>query len=72
MSLDGLESGPHGKEVTGWAHLAITVGSRQRVDEMVRKADASNILVSPARVTGDGYYEAIIRDPDGNLIEIVS
>ncbi|MDU6390501.1 MAG: glyoxalase/bleomycin resistance/extradiol dioxygenase family protein, partial [Pantoea sp.] len=35
-------------------------------------ADASNILVSPARVTGDGYYEAIIRDPDGNLIEIVS
>lgn len=72
MSLEALETGPNGKEVTGWAHIAITVGSRQRVDEMVSKAAASQILVSPARVTGDGYYEAIIRDPDGNLIEIVS
>ncbi|MCP5700082.1 glyoxalase/bleomycin resistance/extradiol dioxygenase family protein, partial [Klebsiella pneumoniae] len=22
--------------------------------------------------TGDGYYEAVIKDPDGNLIEIVA
>ncbi|MFO5851912.1 hypothetical protein ACLBSO_17230, partial [Klebsiella pneumoniae] len=22
--------------------------------------------------TGDGYYEAVIADPDGNLIEIVA
>ena len=24
------------------------------------------------RTTGDGYYEAVIADPDGNLIEIVA
>ncbi len=24
------------------------------------------------RTTGDGYYEAVIKDPDGNLIEIVA
>ena len=24
------------------------------------------------QVTGDGYYEAVIADPDGNLIEIVA
>ena len=72
MSLEGLNKGDIGKELTGWAHIAITLGSRQHVDEMVVKAAETHILVSPARVTGDGYYEAIIRDPDGNLIEIVA
>ncbi|RBZ54994.1 glyoxalase/bleomycin resistance/extradiol dioxygenase family protein, partial [Klebsiella pneumoniae] len=27
---------------------------------------------SPPRTPGDGYYEAVIADPDGNLIEIVA
>lgn len=71
MSLNDLAAGPHGQELTGWAHIAIHVGSRQEVDSMVTKASEQGILVSPARTTGDGYYEAIIRDPDGNLIEIV-
>ncbi|WP_292969139.1 VOC family protein [Pantoea sp. UBA4549] len=70
MSLDGLAKGRHGAELTGWAHIAINVGSRHRVDEMVIKASGDGILVSPARLTGDGYYEAVIKDPDGNLIEI--
>lgn len=72
MSLDGLEKGPNGKELTGWAHIAITVGSRQQVDDLANLAAEQHILVSPPRVTGDGYYEAVMRDPDGNLIEIVS
>lgn len=71
MSLDGIEKGPHGEELTGWAHIAIDLGSRQQVDKMIIKALDNGILVSPARVTGDGYYEATINDPDGNLIEIV-
>lgn len=71
MSLDGLDKGPHGIELTGWAHIAINLGSRQQVDDMVIKAINNDVLVSPARITGDGYYEAIIHDPDGNLIEIV-
>ncbi|MFO5512229.1 glyoxalase/bleomycin resistance/extradiol dioxygenase family protein, partial [Klebsiella pneumoniae] len=29
-------------------------------------------LISPPRTTGDGYFEAVIADPDGNLIEIVA
>lgn len=72
MSLSGLENGPNGKDVTGWAHIAITVGSRQRVDDMARRAADRKILVSAGRVSGDGYYEAVIRDPDGNLVEIIS
>ena len=37
-----------------------------------RRAGAAGILISPPRTTGDGYYEAVIADPDGNLIEIVA
>jgi lactoylglutathione lyase len=37
-----------------------------------KRAAAQGILVSPPRTTGDGYYEAVIKDPDGNLIEIVA
>ncbi|HEE0241674.1 TPA: glyoxalase/bleomycin resistance/extradiol dioxygenase family protein, partial [Serratia marcescens] len=30
------------------------------------------ILLSAPRWTGDGFYEAVIRDPDGNAIEITA
>ncbi|WP_345829657.1 VOC family protein [Pantoea sp. BRR-3P] len=72
MALEALAQGANGTELTGWAHIAINVGARQDVDAMVKRASEQKILVSPARITGDGFYEALIRDPDGNLIEIVS
>ncbi|MFO5881341.1 glyoxalase/bleomycin resistance/extradiol dioxygenase family protein, partial [Klebsiella pneumoniae] len=37
-----------------------------------QRAGPAGILISPPRTTGDGYYEAVIADPDGNLIEIVA
>jgi len=55
----------------GLTHFAISVGSKEKVDlitELVRK-NGFNILGEP-RTTGDGYYESIISDPEGNLIEI--
>ena len=27
-------------------------------------------IVNGPRLTGDGYYEAVVTDPDGNLVEI--
>lgn len=27
-------------------------------------------LTNGPRVTGDGYYESVIEDPEGNLIEL--
>ena len=29
-------------------------------------------ILSPARRTGDGYYEAVVADPDGNRVELVA
>ncbi|HBB6728349.1 TPA: glyoxalase/bleomycin resistance/extradiol dioxygenase family protein, partial [Citrobacter freundii] len=55
-----------------WVHLAISVGGNENVDAVAMQAQKQGILVSGPRTTGDGYYEAVIKDPDGNLIEIVA
>ncbi|NLJ88518.1 MAG: glyoxalase/bleomycin resistance/extradiol dioxygenase family protein [Epulopiscium sp.] len=55
----------------GLAHLAISVGSKSEVislTERLRK-DGYKVLSEP-RTTGDGYFESVIADPDGNKIEI--
>ena len=72
MTLPELDAGQTGREITGWAHIAIAVGNEQQVDEMAARAADSGILIAQPRRTGDGFYEAIIRDPDGNLIELVA
>ena len=57
----------------GYAHLAISVGSREQVDALVARARAAGVTIrSEARMTGDGYYEAVIDDPDGNPVEITA
>ena len=55
------------------AHLAISVGSRAAVDRLIKEMEATGVrVVSAPRITGDGYYEAVIADTEGNLIEITS
>lgn len=57
---------------SGLAHFAISVGTKERVDqitELIRK-DGYKIIGEP-RTTGDGYYESVIADPEGNRIEII-
>ncbi|MFW0766348.1 VOC family protein [Trabulsiella odontotermitis] len=71
MTLPALTDAPDNKTITGWAHVALNVGSKASVDALADRARQQGILKSPPRVTGDGYYEAVLTDPDGNLIEIV-
>lgn len=56
----------------GLAHLAFGLGSDEAVDALTARmaADGYSILSAP-RVTGDGYYESCIADPEGNPIELV-
>ena len=55
----------------GWAHLAFSTGSREQVDGLTARLRADGYsVVSGPRVTGDGYYESCVLDPDGNTVEI--
>ena len=58
---------------TGWAHLAFAVGTREKVDALTERlrADGYSVTSGP-RITGDGYYESCVLDPDGNMIEITA
>jgi 2-haloacid dehalogenase len=55
------------------AHLAVSVGSREAVDRLVKAMEADGVrIVSTPRLTGDGYHEAVIADTEGNHIAITS
>jgi lactoylglutathione lyase len=60
-----------GQEFLGYAHLAISVGSEAAVDALTMRLvnDGYQRLDGPRR-TGDGYYESVVLDPEGNRLEI--
>lgn len=55
----------------GLAHIAIAVGSKEKVDALTSQLykDGYQVEGMP-RNTGDGYYESVVLDPEGNMIEI--
>ncbi len=56
---------------TGYVHLAFSVGSKERVDELTEHIkNAGYEVVSGPRTTGDGYYESCIVAIEGNQIEL--
>ena len=61
------------KQFTGIIHFAIHAGSRRQVDQITEqlRKDGFKIIGEP-RITGNGSYESIILDPDGNRVEIMA
>ena len=56
---------------TGYIHIAFSVGSREKVDQITGQLkEAGYRVISGPRVTGDGYYESCILDLEGNQVEI--
>jgi len=65
------EPSPPGAQRLGWTHLAIAVGSEDEVNALTeRLRRAGHPVLDGPRRTGDGYYESVILDPDGNRVEI--
>ena len=57
----------------GWAHLAITVGAAPDVDKLTTRMQQDGFTIeSFPRITGDGYYESVVLDPEGNRLELVA
>jgi len=70
MTRLGLLEGEPAQEAE-WNDLAISTGSAAAVDDLTRQlALAGYPASSRPRTTGDGYYECVVPDPEGNLIEI--
>lgn len=71
MNKPDLDGDSNSIAKTGFIHLAFSVGSRERVDEITEnmKNDGWEVISGP-RTTGDGYYESCISGFEGNLIEI--
>ena len=58
-------------EHLGIAHISFSVGSKEKVDLLTKKMSADGVtIVGEPRTTGDGYYESVVLDPEGNRIEI--
>ncbi len=65
--------GPHEAEVFGYAHFGVSVGSPAAVDALTARLAAEGVRVLDGpRLTGDGYYESQIMDPEGNRILILA
>ena len=61
------------KHHTGMTHFAFRVGSRERVDQITDQLREDGFeIISPGRMTGDGYYESAVFDPEKNRIEILA
>lgn len=69
---DLVESRTACESLVGWNHLAISLGSKELVDEFASKFEKLGLLISSPRLTGDHYYEAVVMDYDGNHVEITS
>lgn len=55
----------------GYAHLAFALKSRADVLALTERLRADGYTIeSEPRVTGDGYFESCVNDPDGNLVEL--
>lgn len=70
MSREDIKN-PTSPNSLGYAHLAISVGDREVVIAKTEELRTAGYEVySEPRTTGDGYFESVIKDPEGNMIEI--
>ena len=73
MEQPGLDAIPTGAspDRTGLAHFVLSVGSKAEVRACTERLRTAGVrVVGEPRRTGDGYYESVVLDPDGNRIEL--
>ena len=71
MNKPDMNDDPKALNRTGYAHIAFSVGSKEKVDEVTEKVrEAGFDVISGPRITGDGYYESCIVAIEDNQIEI--
>lgn len=71
MNKPGMSDPEKEPARTGYIHIAFSVGSKEKVDELTQtlREDGYQVISGP-RTTGDGYYESCVLGFEGNQIEI--
>lgn len=73
MPKVGSSKDDYHKHIIGMAHLAFKLGSREKVDQITDRLREDGFeIISPGRMTGDGYYESSLFDPEKNRIELMA
>ena len=73
MQMDCIPKCAHNpvEQRTGLIHFAVSVGCEVEVDRLTNQlCSAGYAVLDGPRTTGDGYYESIVLDPEGNRIEL--
>lgn len=73
MQHPGMTPKASGEHFLGYTHISFKLSSMEKVDQLTREMQESGCpLLNGPRTTGDGYYESVLSDPEGNLIELVA
>jgi lactoylglutathione lyase len=71
MNKPQMQDSPKALTQTGYIHIAFSVGSKEKVDELTAKLKEDGYeIISGPRITGDGYYESCVVGIEDNQIEI--
>lgn len=71
MNEPDIVDADSGKKLLGFCHIAISLGSKEAVDEFTdcMRREGVPVLGNP-RTTGEGLYESVVTDPEGNIVEL--
>ncbi len=71
MNKPGMQDAEKALARTGFIHVAFSLGSKEKVDELTTrlKEDGYEVVSGP-RTTGDGYYESCVVGIEENQIEL--
>lgn len=73
MQRPGISPRANDDQPLGYVHISFKLGSTEKVNQLTKSLQESGCpLLNGPRLTGDGYYESVIADPEGNLIELVA
>lgn len=72
MSRTDVQNTPIGENRRGLTHFAFALDSKEEVLELTEKLRSAGYTISgEPRTSGDGYFESVVLDPDGNRVECV-
>lgn len=67
-----LQPGNYAVPSQGLAHFAFEIKSIHKVNELTELLRQDGFVITgEPRITGDGYYESVVLDPENNIVELI-